>query len=142
MNGEGSVVWFDDGIGDLWRWNDGESGHHSVWEFFTDLGDQEGTHTGTSSTTEGVGDLETLEAVATFGFSADDVQNLVDKLGTLSVMTLGPVVSGTGLSEDEVVWTEELTEWGGTDGIHGSWLQIDQHSTRNILVASSLEKTD
>jgi hypothetical protein len=40
MNRECGVVWFDNGIGDLWRRYDRESGHHSIWEFFSDLGDQ------------------------------------------------------------------------------------------------------
>merc|ERR1712127_713635 len=68
MDGEGSVIWLNDGIRDLWGWHDGESGHDSVWVLFSDLGDEEGSHTGSGTTTEGVGDLETLEAIATLGF--------------------------------------------------------------------------
>jgi len=45
MDGEGSVVRFNDGIGDLGGWDDGESFHNSIWIFFSDLGDKEGTHT-------------------------------------------------------------------------------------------------
>jgi hypothetical protein len=45
-----------------------------------------------------VGDLETLEAVAALGLAALDVDDLVDKLGTLSVMSFGPVVSCTRLA--------------------------------------------
>jgi hypothetical protein len=73
-----------------------------------------------------VGDLETLEAIATFGFLSNDIKDGVDKLGTLGVMTLGPVVTGTGLSEDKVVWSEELTEWSSSDGVHGTWLKIHE----------------
>ena len=97
-----------------------------VGVLLADLGDQEGSHTGSSTTTEGVGDLETLEAVAGLGFLADDVEDGVDELGTLGVVTLGPVVTGTGLSEDEVVWAEELTEGSSTDGVHGTWLEIHE----------------
>jgi proteasome assembly chaperone (PAC2) family protein len=85
-----------------------------------------------------VGDLETLEAVAALGLATNDIEDLVDELGTLSVVTLGPVVSGTGLTEDEVVGAEELTEWASTDGIHGTWLQIDENGTRHVLVAGGL----
>jgi hypothetical protein len=42
------------------------------------------------------------------------------------------------LAEDEVVWTEELTERTSTDGVHGARLQIDEHGTWDILVAGSL----
>jgi hypothetical protein len=73
-----------------------------------------------------VGDLETLEAIATFGFLSNDIKDGVDKLGTLGVMTLGPVVTGTGLTEDKVVWSEELTEWSSSDGVHGTWLKIHE----------------
>ena len=75
MDGEGGVVWLNNGIGDLWGWHDGESGHDSVWVLFSDLGDEEGSHTGSGTTTEGVGDLETLEAIATFGFLSDDIKD-------------------------------------------------------------------
>ena len=47
-------------------------------------------------------------------------------------MTLGPVVTGTGLSEDEVVWSEELTEWSSSDGVHGSWLKIHEDGSWDV----------
>jgi hypothetical protein len=79
-----------------------------------------------------VGNLETLEAIATFGFLSDDIEDGVDKFGTLGVMTLGPVVTGTGLTEDEVVWSEELTEWSSSDGVHGTWLEIHEDGSWNV----------
>jgi hypothetical protein len=138
MNGKSGVVWFDNGVGDLWRWNDREGGHHAIWELLADLGDQQCTHTGTGSTAERVGDLEALQAVAAFGLAADDIKNLVNKLSTLSVVTFSPVVSCTRLTEDEVVGAEELTEWASTDRIHGTGLEIDEDRARNILVARCL----
>ena len=132
MDGEGGVVRLDDGIRDLWGRHDGESGHDSIWVLFSDLGDEEGSHTGSGTTTEGVGDLETLEAIASFGFLSDDIKDGVDKLGSLGVMSLGPVVTGTGLSEDEVVWSEELTERSSSDGVHGSWLKIHEDGSWDI----------
>jgi hypothetical protein len=142
MDGKGGVVWLDDGIRDLWGWHDGESGHDSVWVLFSDLGDEEGSHTGSGTTTEGVGDLETLEAIATFGFLSDDIEDGVDKLGTFGVMTLGPVVTGTGLSEDEVVWSEELTEWSSSDGVHGSWFEIHEDGSWDVSSTSGLVIVD
>lgn len=140
VNGESGVVRLNNGVGDLGGGDNGEGGHHTVGEFLTDLGDQEGTHTGTGTTTEGVGDLETLEAVASLGLTADNIDNLVDQLGTLSVVTLGPVVTSTGLAEDEVVGTEELAEGTGTDSVHGTGLEIDEDGTGDILVTASLLK--
>ena len=138
VDGKSRVVWLDDGIGDLWRRDNGECGHHAIWELLTDLADEKRTHTSTSTAAERVGDLEALKTVAAFGLTTNDIEHLVDKLGTFRVMTLGPVVASTRLAEDEVVWTEELTEWASTDSVHGTWLKIDEDGTRDILVARGL----
>merc|ERR1719498_517593 len=142
MDGEGGVVWLNDGIRDLWGRHDGESGHDSIWVLFSDLGDEEGSHTGSGTTTEGVGDLETLEAIATFGFLSDNIKDGVDELGTLGVVTLGPVVTGCSLSEDEVVWSEELTEWSGSDGVHGTWLKIHKDGSWDITATGGFVVVD
>jgi hypothetical protein len=138
VNGKGSVVGLNNGIGDLGGGNDGEGGHHTVGELLTDLGDQECTHTGTGTTTQGVSDLETLETVARLSLTADNIDDLVNELSTLSVVTLSPVVTGTGLTEDEVVGAEELAEGTGADGVHGTGLQIDENGTGNVFVTASL----
>jgi hypothetical protein len=139
MDGEGGVVGLNDGVGDLWRWDDGEGSHHAVWELLADLGDEESSHTSTGTTTERVGDLETLKAVAAFGLTTDDIENLVNKFGTFSIMTLGPVISSARLAEDEVIGAEELTERTSTDGVHGAWFEIDEDGAGHKLVAGGLE---
>lgn len=138
VNRKSSVVRLNDSVGDLRRGNNGEGSHHTVGELLTDLRDQEGTHTGTGTTTERVGDLEALEAVASLSLTADDVDNLVNQFGTLGIVTLGPVVTSTRLAENKVVGAEELAEWTGTDSIHGTGLKVDQNGTRNILVSAGL----
>ena len=47
-------------------------------------------------------------------------------------MTFSPVVSGSSLTEDEVVWSEELTERSGSDGIHGSWFEIHKDCSGDV----------
>lgn len=37
MDGEGGIVWFNDGIRNLGGWEDREGFHDSVWVFFSDL---------------------------------------------------------------------------------------------------------
>jgi len=142
MDREGGVVGLDDGIGDLGGWHDGEGAHLSVWVLFTDLGDQEGAHAGAGTTTEGVGDLEALEAIATLSLLTDDIEDGVDKLSTFGVMTLGPVVTGASLAEHEVVWTEELTEGSGSDGVHGAWLKIHEDGTGDVAATSGFVVVD
>merc|ERR1719291_551745 len=101
-----------------------------------------GSHTGSGTTSEGVGDLESLEAVTAFGFLSDNIEDGVDEFGTFGVVTLGPVVTGTGLSEDEVVWSEELPEWSGSDGIHGTWLKIHKDGSWDVTASGSFVVVD
>ena len=142
MDGEGGVVWLNDGIRHLGGWHDGESGHDSVWVLLSDLGDQESSHTGSGTTSEGVGDLETLKAIAALSLLSDDIEDGVDKFGTLGVMTLGPVVTGTGLSEDEVVGSEELTEWSSSNGVHGSWFEIHEDGSWDVSSTGGFVEVD
>jgi hypothetical protein len=48
-------------------------------------------------------------------------------------MSFSPVVSGTGLSEDKIVWSEDLSVWAGPNRIHGSRFEINENSSWNIL---------
>ena len=137
MDGEGGVVGFNDGIRDLGGGEDGEGFHDSVGVFFSDLGDQEGTHTGTGTTSQRVGDLETLEAITAFSFLSDDIEDGVDEFSTFSVVTLGPVVTSSGLTENEVVRSEELTERTSSDGVHCSWFEIHKDSSWDVSTTSS-----
>lgn len=44
------------------------------------------------------------------------------------------------MSENEVVGSEQLSVFTGLDGIHSSWLEIDQDSSWNIFVACDRHK--
>ena len=57
-------------------------------------------------------------------------------------MTLGPIVTSTSLTEDEVVGSEELTERSSTNRVHGSWLKIHEDSTGDISTTSGLVVID
>ena len=115
MHGKGGVVGLDHSVRHLRGGHDGEGLHDSVGVLLTDLGDEEGSHAGTGTTTEGVAHLESLQAIARLGLLTDDIEDRVDQLSSLSVVTLGPVVTGTRLAKDKVVWTEDLTEWTGSN---------------------------
>jgi hypothetical protein len=78
MYGKCGVIWFDNGIGDFWGWEYGESFHDSVWVFFSDLGDKESSHSRSGTTSKGVGDLETLEAITSFSFFSDNIEYGID----------------------------------------------------------------
>ena len=77
-----------------------------------------------------------MQAVSTLGLLADNIENGVDELSALRVVTLGPVVTGTALTEDEVVRAEEVAERSRADGVHGSGLEINEDRTGHILVGA------
>jgi hypothetical protein len=85
-----------------------------------------------------VAKLETLEAIASLSFLADNIQNGINEFRTLGVVSLSPVVSCSGLTEDEVVRAEELSEWSSTNAVHCSGLEIHQNRTGNITSSSCL----
>jgi hypothetical protein len=138
MHGEGGVVGLNDGVRHLGGGEDGEGAHHAIGVLLTDLGNEESTHTRTGTTTKRVGDLEALKAVARLSLLTDDIEDGVDELSTLGVVTLGPVVTSTRLAEDEVVGAEDLTEGTSADRVHGTRLKIHKDSARNVAATSGL----
>ena len=117
----------------LGGWYNGEGVHDPVGVFLTDLGDEERSHTGSGATAEGVCKLESLETVTALGLLTDNIEDRVYELSTLGVMSLGPVVSGSALSEHKVVGSEDLSEWTRSDGVHGSGLKIHKDGTGHIF---------
>jgi hypothetical protein len=57
-------------------------------------------------------------------------------------MTFSPIVTSTSLSEDEVIWSKELTEWSSSDGVHRSWFEIHKDSSWDESTSSCFIKID
>merc|ERR1712048_1210839 len=142
VDGEGGVVRLDDGVGHFRGGEHGEGAHHPVGVLLADLGDEQGAHSRAGAATEGVGDLEALEAVAALSLFSDNVEDGVDELSTLGVVTLGPVVTSTSLTEDEVVGSEELTEGTSTDGVHGAGLEVHKDGTGDVTATGGFVVVD
>ena len=85
-----------------------------------------------------MGDLKTLEVVAALSLASDNIKNLVDQLGTLSVVTLCLIVTRTILAENKVVGAEERSERSSADRVHGTGLQVHENGTWNKLIVGSL----
>ena len=92
VGGENGVVWLNNGGGDLWGWVDGES----ELGFFTVVNgkslEEEGTETGTGTTTDGVEDEETLETCALVSKFSDSVEAEINDFLTNGVVSSGEVV--------------------------------------------------
>ena len=89
-----------------------------------------------------MGDLEALEAIAALSLLTDDVEDGVNKLSTFGVVTLGPVVTGASLAEDEVVGSEELTEGSSADGVHGAGFEIHKDGSGDITATGGFVVVD
>ena len=50
-------------------------------------------------------------------------------------MALGPVVSGSRLSEDEVVGPEDLAVGSGPDRVHGTGFEVNKNGPWDVLAA-------
>jgi hypothetical protein len=79
-----------------------------------------------------VGDLESLEAVASFGFLSDNVEYGVNEFSSFGVVSLSPVVTGSSLSEHEVVGSEELSEGSGSNGVHCSGFEVHKNCSWDV----------
>jgi hypothetical protein len=134
---KGGVVWFNDGIRHFRWWDNWESFHDSIRVLLTNFGDQKSSHSWSGTTSEWVGDLEALKAIATFSFLSNNIEDRVNQLSTFSVVTLGPVVTSTSLSENKVIWSEKLTKRTSTNRVHCTWFKIHEDSTWNVSSSSS-----
>merc|ERR1719186_1890490 len=138
VDGESGVVRLHDSVRYLGRRHDTVGVHDPVRKLLPDLGDEECSHPRASSSSQGVCELEALEAVASFRLLPHHVQHGVNQLSALSVVTLSPVIPGAALSEDEVVWPEDGSVWPRSDAVHCAGLQVHEHSSGNVLAARSL----
>lgn len=57
----------------LGRRQNREGSEHSVGELLLDLTQEEGTHTGSGSSSEGVEELESLEEITSLGLDSENV---------------------------------------------------------------------
>ena len=48
-------------------------------------------------------------------------------------MAFGPVIARSRLAKNKIIWTEGCAIGTGSDGVHGSGLQIQQYSSRYIF---------
>merc|ERR1712170_168563 len=142
MDRQGGVVGLHHCVRHLGGWYHRESVHDSVRVLLTDLADEEGAHARASATTQGVGQLEALKTVTALSLLSHHIQDGVHQLSPLCVVTLGPVVAGTTLSKDKVVWPEDLTKGSRADGVHGARLQVNEDCSGHIFASCGLIVVD
>lgn len=87
-------------------------------------------------------ELEALERVGVLDLLAEDVEDRVDELSTLGVVTHSPVVGGTVLAVDEGVGAEEVGEGARADEVDDSGLQVDLDRAGDELLVAGLAEVD
>jgi hypothetical protein len=142
MDGESSIVGFNDGVWHFRWWDDREGAHDSVWVLLSNFGDQESSHSRAGTTSQRVGDLESLEAVAAFRLFSNYIEDWIYEFSSFCVMALSPVVSGSTLTEDKVVWSEKLTKRSSSDWVHGSWFEVHKDGSGYVSTTSSFVIVD
>jgi len=138
VGGEHGVVRLNDGGGDLGRGVDGETELGLLTVINGKSLEEEGTKTGTGTTTNGVEDEETLETSALISELSNSVEAEIDDLLTDGVVTSGEVVSGILLTGDELLGVEELSVGTSSDLIDNGGLEIEEDSAGNVLASTSL----
>ena len=138
VSGQNGVVWLDNGGGDLWGWVDGESELGLLAVIDGKSLEEERSKTGSSATTDGVEDKESLETSALIGELSDSVEAEINNLLTDGVVTTGEVVGGIFLTGDKLLWMEELSVGASSDLIDDGWLEIEEDSAGNVLASTSL----
>ena len=120
------------------RWVDGEAEFGFLAVVDRKSLEEERGQTGTSTTTDGVGDNEALETSAVVSELSDSVEAQVDDFSADSVVTSGEVVGSVFLSGDDLLWVEELTIGSGSDFVDDGWLKVDEEGSRHVLASTGL----
>jgi hypothetical protein len=116
-----SVVGFDDGDGDVDRWIDDELKLSLSAIVDRQTFKQEGTKTGTGTTTEGVEQDETLETRAVVSKLTDTIEDEIDDFLSDGVVTTRIVVGSVFLSRNQLFWVIDLTISSSTNLINAGW---------------------
>ena len=57
-------------------------------------------------------------------------------------MSLGPIVTGTSLSENKVIGSKQLTKWSSSNRVHGSGFKVHEDGSWDIPASSCLVEVD
>jgi len=138
VSGEDGVVRFNNGGGDLRRRIDGETKLGLLTVINRESFEEEGSKTGSGTTTDGVEDEETLETSALIGKLSDSIEAEIDDFLTNGVVTTSEVVGSIFFTRDELLRMEELSVGTSSNFIDDGWLKIEEDSSGDVLTGTSL----
>jgi len=138
VSGEDGVVWFDNSGRDLWGWIDGETKLGFLTVIDGKSLEEEGTETGSGTTTDGVENEETLKTGTLVSKLSDSVETEIDDFFTNGVVTSGEVVGSIFFTRNELFWMEELSVGTSSDLIDDGWFEIEEDASWDVLSSTSL----
>ena len=138
VGGEHGVVGLDDRGGHLGGGVDGETELGLLAVVDGESLEEEGSESGSGTSTDGVEDEESLETSALIGELSDSVEAEINDFLTNGVMSSGEVVSSIFFTGDELLWVEQLSVGSGSDLIDNGWLEIEEDSSWDVLTGTSL----
>jgi len=137
VSGEDGVVWFNNSGRDLWGWIDGETEFGFLTVIDRESLKEEGTETGSSTTTDGVENEETLKTSTLISEFSDSVKTEIDNFFTNGVMASSKVVSSIFFTRDQLFWMEELSVSTSSDFINDSWFEIKEDTSWDMFTSTS-----
>jgi len=138
VGGQDGVVWLNNSGGDLWGWVDGETELGFLTVIDGKSLEEERSETGSSTTTDGVENEETLKTGTLVSKLSDSVETEIDDFFTNGVVTSGEVVSSILFTRDKLLWVEELSVGTSSDLIDNGWLEIEEDASWDVLSSTSL----
>ena len=136
VGGQDGVVRLNDGGGDLGRGVDGETQLGFLAVINGKSFQEEGAETGTSTTTNGVENHETLETGTVISELSDTVEAKVNDFLTNGVVASGEVAGGIFLTGDQLFGVEQLAVSTGSDFIDHSGFEIEEDAAGHVLAGT------
>ena len=137
VSGQDGVVGLNDGSGDLGGGVNGETQLGFLAVVNGKSLQEEGAETGTSTTTNGVENHETLETSTVVSELSDTVEAKVNDFLTNGVVASGEVVGSIFLTGDQLLGVEQLAVGSGSDFIDHSGFKIEEHAAGHVLAGTS-----
>ena len=140
VGGQDGVVGLNDGGGDLRRGVNGETQLGFLAVVNGKSFQEEGAETGTSTTTNGVENHETLETGTVISELSDTVEAKVNDFLTNGVVASGEVAGGIFLTGDQLFGVEQLAISTGSDFIDHSGFEIEEDAAGHVLAGTGFGK--
>jgi len=140
VSGQDRVVRLNNGGGDLRRRIDGETQFGFLTVINGKSFQQEGSESGSGTTSDGVEYHESLETGTVVSEFSDSVEAEINDFLTDGVVTTGEIVGGIFFTGDQLFGVEQLSVGTGSNLIDDGGFQIEEHTSGDVLTSTSFRE--